>query len=229
MFQTGAIRNLSTEWSELTDLVVRECDRSNRTATLRDFLHVIQDIPYGRASSTEPESVLRDWRGTCSGKHLLGYKLLSACDYAPRLYLGRFRLKPEVVPIEFPEFDEIQDVVWDVHNFLKAGPDSNIVDLTWPSFLIDHGFQTTRDWKEWSDFELAAPVTGVEEIDPSPKGLEYKSTILKKLNGKNQAVRERYIAALTQRIAELYGDESHDRERVISRAVCRGNTAVTYR
>ena len=81
----------------------------------------------------------------------------------------------------------------------------------------------------WSDFELATPVTGVEEIDPSPRGLEYKSTILKKLNGKNQAVRERYIAALTQRIAELYGDESLDRERVISHAVCRGNSAATYR
>lgn len=83
--------------------------------------------------------------------------------------------------------------------------------------------------KIWPDFELATPVTGVEEIDPSPRGLEYKSTILKKLNGKNQAVRERYIAALTQRIAELYGDESLDRERVISHAVCWGNSAATYR
>ena len=223
MFQIDAIRKLSPEWSELADLIVQECEKSDRTAQLRDFLHVIQDIPYGRAGSTEPESVLRDWRGTCSGKHLLGYRLLSTCNHAPRLYLGRFQLKPDSVPIDFSEFAETPDTVWDVHNFLRAGPGSNIVDLTWPSFLIDHGFRTTRHWEEWSNFELAAPVTEVEEIDPSPRGLEYKSIILKKLNGKNQAVRERYITALTQRIAELYGDENHDQERIVSRAVGRGN------
>lgn len=52
MFQTDAIWSLSTQWSELTDSAVQERGHPNRAAKLRDFLHVIQDIRYGRSSST---------------------------------------------------------------------------------------------------------------------------------------------------------------------------------
>ena len=32
---------------------------------------LIRDMPYQRASSREPEAIIREWRGTCSGKHYL--------------------------------------------------------------------------------------------------------------------------------------------------------------
>lgn len=62
MFQADAIRKLSMEWSELTDLVVQECDKSNRTAKFRDFLHVIQDIRYGRNGSMASQEQPPDYQ-----------------------------------------------------------------------------------------------------------------------------------------------------------------------
>ena len=32
---------------------------------------LIRDMPYQRASSRHPEAIIREWRGTCSGKHYL--------------------------------------------------------------------------------------------------------------------------------------------------------------
>ena len=30
---------------------------------------LVRDMPYQRASTRAPESVIQEWRGTCSGKH----------------------------------------------------------------------------------------------------------------------------------------------------------------
>lgn len=32
---------------------------------------LVRDMPYGLASSCEPLTTIREWRGTCSGKHYL--------------------------------------------------------------------------------------------------------------------------------------------------------------
>jgi len=30
---------------------------------------LVRDLPYQRAASRQPEVIIREWRGTCSGKH----------------------------------------------------------------------------------------------------------------------------------------------------------------
>ena len=37
---------------------------------------LVRDMPYTRASSRDSETIIREWRGTCSGKHYLLKKLL---------------------------------------------------------------------------------------------------------------------------------------------------------
>ena len=32
---------------------------------------LVRDMPYQRASTREPEAIIQEWRGTCSGKHYL--------------------------------------------------------------------------------------------------------------------------------------------------------------
>lgn len=37
--------------------------------SLNQVFGLVRDMDYQRASSREPESTIREWRGTCSGKH----------------------------------------------------------------------------------------------------------------------------------------------------------------
>lgn len=42
-----------------------------------DVFRLVREMPYRRASDRRPETTIREWRGTCSGKHYLLKALLS--------------------------------------------------------------------------------------------------------------------------------------------------------
>ncbi len=46
---------------------------------------LVRDMPYTRASSRDPETIIREWRGTCSGKHYLLKGLFAELGYSLRL------------------------------------------------------------------------------------------------------------------------------------------------
>jgi len=49
--------------------------------TLEHAYYLVRDMPYSRASSREPETIISEWRGTCSGKHYLLKKLFAELGY----------------------------------------------------------------------------------------------------------------------------------------------------
>jgi hypothetical protein len=58
----------------LLSLLGRESRRRNligadETLTAATCFTLIRDMPYRRASSRQPEAIIREWQGTCSGKH----------------------------------------------------------------------------------------------------------------------------------------------------------------
>ena len=50
----------------------------------RAFL-LVRDMPYARASSRAPGTIIEEWRGTCSGKHYLLKGLFGELGYSSRL------------------------------------------------------------------------------------------------------------------------------------------------
>ena len=46
---------------------------------------LVRDMPYTRASSRDPEIIIQEWRGTCSGKHYLLKGLFAELGYTSRL------------------------------------------------------------------------------------------------------------------------------------------------
>ena len=42
---------------------------SDETVTAASAFALVRDMPYQRAGSRRPESIIEEWRGTCSGKH----------------------------------------------------------------------------------------------------------------------------------------------------------------
>lgn len=45
---------------------------------------LVRDMPYTRASSRDPETIIQEWRGTCSGKHYLLKSLFAELGYTSR-------------------------------------------------------------------------------------------------------------------------------------------------
>ncbi|RPJ23037.1 MAG: hypothetical protein EHM33_22045 [Chloroflexi bacterium] len=98
---------------------------------------LVRDMPYIRASSRDPETIIDEWRGTCSGKHYLLKGLFAELGYSsrviacttvthidPRKVLGKLRKLLRQSNGRFV----------DVHNYLILElPDGEmIVDATWP-------------------------------------------------------------------------------------------------
>lgn len=48
---------------------------------LKKAFFLVRDMPYIRASSRDSETIIREWRGTCSGKHYLLKKLFAELGY----------------------------------------------------------------------------------------------------------------------------------------------------
>src|SRR5574342_189826 len=52
---------------------------------LKTAYTLVRDMPYTRASSRDSETIIHEWRGTCSGKHYLLKKLFAELGYPSSL------------------------------------------------------------------------------------------------------------------------------------------------
>ena len=119
---------------------------------------LVRDMPYQRASSREPEVTIREWRGTCSGKHYLLKALfqelgveseLIACTVVTNI--APDSLHPDLGAILAPTNGKFVDV----HNYLILHlPDGEmLVDATWPQryqqygLIVNDAFQLGMDQK----------------------------------------------------------------------------------
>ncbi|CAN7508940.1 hypothetical protein LJR230_003428 [Trinickia sp. LjRoot230] len=183
------------------DDVARVCDAHGQPCGLREVLFCIRDIPYGRpAAPRDPLSVLADWKGTCSGKHLLASRVLEFIGANARLLCQPYRLDDarDTLPRDVVQ-PYLGRGIWDVHNFLVVDTAARPlkVDLTWSRQLAGFGFPTTLVWDGASDFQIAAPQGHALTIDHPAELNDQKEALLQRLNSPAaRALRERYIADL---------------------------------
>jgi hypothetical protein len=102
----------------------------------RAFL-LVRDIPYNRASGRDPETIIREWRGTCSGKHYLLKALFAELGYSSRLMACTTvaHIDPSEVMGKLRKLLEQSGGRFvDVHNYLvlELSEGEMIVDATWP-------------------------------------------------------------------------------------------------
>lgn len=107
--------------------------------------YLIRDMPYIRASSRKPETIIQEWRGTCSGKHYTLKALFAELGISSHVmactavYEFGIENAHETVQQALAGTD-IKFV--DVHNYLilELPEGDMIVDATWP--LMSKGFGT---------------------------------------------------------------------------------------
>ena len=123
------------------DLLTAEANIDAATA-----FYLVRDMPYIRASSREPETIIQEWRGTCSGKHYTLKALFAELGIHSRImactavYEFGFENAHEAVQ---QALDNTHVNFVDVHNYLVLNlPEGDmIVDATFP--LISEPFGAT--------------------------------------------------------------------------------------
>jgi hypothetical protein len=150
---------------------------------LEEAFLLVRDMPYIRASSRDPETIIREWRGTCSGKHYLLKGLFAELGYSARVIACTTitHIDPKKV------FGKLRNLLRqsegrlvDVHNYLilELPEGEMIVDATWPISNRSMGVVVNERFVPGENHKIAVePVKSwVVPDDRDPQ--EFKNEIL---------------------------------------------------
>lgn len=181
---------------------------------------LVRDMPYARASDRRPETVLREWRGTCSGKHLLLEALLRELGFETMLMLALHEFTPENSPWLPPDLlAEVQRAaVPDVHVFLRVASDPAredggwmTVDATWPLAARAQGLPVNERWVAGRDMQVACDPIELHHVPDGEDPLGYRSRILEReMTGEQAARRDRFIESVGRWLASATAEVSPD-------------------
>ena len=97
----------------------------------------MKDMPYQRTSTREPEAIIQEWRGTCSGKHYLLDQIFREEGLESRVIMCTHRFTEEATADLPPELREVvaRGPVPDVHTYIRLNTEAGwmTVDATWPT------------------------------------------------------------------------------------------------
>ncbi|PNY80113.1 hypothetical protein [Deinococcus koreensis] len=157
----------------------------------RDLFELVRDLPYARASGHEPETVIREWRGTCSTKHELLAALYSELGLESTIYACTQEIRlPDGAAPELAAWEG--EPVIDVHNYLvlHESGGNRLIDATWPLAARAAGLPAN----EWGhDMQIACTPLETWALGPGEDVAAFKEARL----------RERYTPEQLQRRDEF--------------------------
>lgn len=157
----------------------------------RELFELVRDLPYARASGHEPETVIREWRGTCSTKHELLAALYAELGLKSTIYACTQEIRlPDGAAPELAAWEG--EPVIDVHNYLvlhERGGD-RLIDATWPLATREVGL-IANEWG--ADMRVACTPLETWALESGEDGAAFKDALL----------RERYTPEQLQRRDEF--------------------------
>jgi hypothetical protein len=145
---------------------------------------LVRDMPYIRASSRDPETIIREWRGTCSGKHYLLKKLFAELGYASRLIACTtvLHIDPKEARGKLRKLlEQSEGRFVDVHNYLVLelpGKDM-IVDATWPLATRGMGTVVNEHFVLGEDHQIACTPIKTWIVPEDRDSQQFKDEILR--------------------------------------------------
>jgi len=163
---------------------------------------LVRDMPYTRASSRDPETIIEEWRGTCSGKHYLLKKLFAELGYSSRLIACT-----TVVQVDPKEargklrklLQQSNGRFVDVHNYLilELPGKEMIVDATWPLTTKGLGTVVNERFVLGENHQIACKPIKTWVVPEDRDSQEFKNEILKdSFTSQELAHREEFIKTL---------------------------------
>lgn len=167
-----------------------------------DVFALVRDMPSQRASTREPEVILREWRGTCSGKHYLLEELFKELGYEIRLVMCTHHFTEENTkhfPMEL-RAHLADGPVPDVHTFIRlsSGEGWNHIDATWPSSAERLGMPVNRYFAPGVDMKIACDPIEFFEVPAGVQPQTFKEQLIESFCRTESGKRELFIQGLTE-------------------------------
>ncbi|MBN1452714.1 MAG: hypothetical protein JW963_16985 [Anaerolineales bacterium] len=163
---------------------------------------LVRDMPYTRASSRDSETIIAEWRGTCSGKHYLLKKLFAELGYASRLIACTTvtHIDPKDVRGKLRKLlEQSEGRFVDVHNYLilELPEGEMIVDATWPLATKGMGTVVNEHFVLGENQQIACVPLKTWIVPEEGDSQEFKNKILKEsFTPEELAHREEFIKTL---------------------------------
>ena len=147
---------------------------------------LVRDMAYQRASNRDPETTIKEWRGTCSGIHYLLQKLFAELGLEADIMActSTEPVDPKDIPDPLrPLYESAKRHFVDVHNYLLLavpGGGQMIVDATFPLSAHDSGMVVNEHFVMGQDHKLAAKPIKTFTIPPGRDPQEFKDELLHK-------------------------------------------------
>lgn len=163
---------------------------------------LVRDMPYTRASSRDPETIIGEWRGTCSGKHYLLKGLFAELGYSSRLIACTTvaHIDPKEVRGKLRTLLEGSNGRFvDVHNYLilELPEGEMIVDATWPIATKGMGTVVNEHFVLGKNHQIACEPLKTWDVPDDRDAQEFKDEILQdSFTPQELAHREEFIKTL---------------------------------
>ena len=169
---------------------------------IKQAFFLVRDMPYTRASSRDSETIIHEWRGTCSGKHYLLKKLFAELGYKSRLIACTTvnHIDPKSVSGKLQKLLEQSNGRFvDVHNYLMLElPEGEmIVDATWPLATKEMGLVVNENFVLGEDHQIASKPLKTWVVPESGDSQDFKNKILQEsFTPEELAHRDEFIKTL---------------------------------
>ena len=169
---------------------------------------LVRDMTYQRASDRQPETLIREWRGTCSGKHYLLKALFAELGIPSRLIACTSVAHPnpaEVHPRLRAILERGAGKVVDVHNYLilELPQGEMVVDATWPAAYKKYGVVVNEAFILGQNQKTALPPQQIWVVPPEADPQAFKEALLRQnFTPHELEVRDEYIRTLGELFAQ---------------------------
>ena len=172
----------------------------------RTAFALVRDMPYQRASTREPEAIVREWRGTCSGKHYLLAGIFRELGMDSRIVMCTHRFTRENTA-HFP--DALRSLVAgepvpDVHTYIRLKTDAGWmnVDGTWPSAAEPLGMPVNRTFVEGRDMEIACDPVESFIVPAGDDPQAFKEQLIAEFCGSSSTIRDEFIEGMSRWLSD---------------------------
>ncbi|MFQ6026485.1 MAG: hypothetical protein ACE5Q6_03100 [Dehalococcoidia bacterium] len=163
-------------------------------------------MPYQRASSRAAEATVREWRGTCSGKHYLLHSLFSELGLDTRILMCTHEFTEQNTS-HFPEYLRhyiSEGPIPDVHTFIRMKGDFGLmdVDATWPLRTRRLGMMVNKDFNLGTNMIVACSPIEIFEVPPDIDPQVFKEQLISSYCGTQSERRDLFIQKLSDWLLE---------------------------
>ena len=167
---------------------------------------LVRDMPYQRASTRDPEAIVREWRGTCSGKHYLLDAIFHELGMDSRLIMCTHRFTRENTghfPADLKSLVSGEPVP-DVHTYIRLKTDLGWmnVDATWPSSAGPLGMPVNRTFTNGKDMAVACDPIDSFVVPTGDDPQAFKEQLIAEFCGSSSTIRNEFIEGMSRWLSD---------------------------